>query len=245
VSRARSASPPDRSSALGGRGSVSNARCPDGQWLRSRPGAGASAAQASTRSPVRRSGAELRAPLGPTTSEHAASALRGHPGSEAMLALPRALLGLIRPLHGCVPVPRSCVHDADRQTHERLAFRQPCVCERVTRLALRAILVVGRCLGQTRGRPRHDPDDRRSPAGPRPARRSRTTGSERWLGWWFGTVGGGKGAGGPDSLPRRLGRCYSGPTPRPGPPRKHRPIGSGARTHRPFHAPRTGSEILD
>jgi hypothetical protein len=57
--------------------------------------------------PNRRSDSEPLAPLGPTTSEHAATALGGHAGHEAMLALTRALLGLIRPLHGCVPFPRS------------------------------------------------------------------------------------------------------------------------------------------
>ncbi len=51
----------------------------------------------------RRSDGEPLAPLGPATGEHAPTALRRHPGHEAMLALARALLGLIRPLHECVP----------------------------------------------------------------------------------------------------------------------------------------------
>src|SRR5688572_32853499 len=73
----------------------------------------------------RRSGRELLPSLGPTTSEHATSALRGHTGHEAMLALARALLGLIRPLrHCCVPFLVQ-LSRFGRQTHERLAFRQP------------------------------------------------------------------------------------------------------------------------
>jgi hypothetical protein len=67
----------------------------------------------------RRSGRELLSSLGSTTSEHATSALRGHAGHEAMLALPRALLGLVRPLrHGCVPFPRSAFAiRADKHTN--------------------------------------------------------------------------------------------------------------------------------
>ena len=55
----------------------------------------------------RPSGAEPLASLGSTTSEHAPTTLCRHARHEAVLALPRALLGLVRPLHGCVPFPRS------------------------------------------------------------------------------------------------------------------------------------------
>jgi hypothetical protein len=69
------------------------------------------------------SGGQPLAPLGPTTSEHAATALRSHAGHEAMLALARALLGLIRPLHECVPFPRSAF--AFRVHHIRTAGVPP------------------------------------------------------------------------------------------------------------------------
>ena len=107
VSTDRRASRPDRSSSSGGRGSGSSAQSRDGRSPRTPRGAEASAAQARPSRPGRRSDGESLAPLGSTTSEHAPSALRSHAGHEAMLALARALLGLIRPLHECVPFPRS------------------------------------------------------------------------------------------------------------------------------------------
>ncbi len=108
VSTDRCASRLDRSSSSGEPGSGSSAQFRDDRSPRSPPGAEASAAQARSRRLWRRSDGESLAPLGSTTSEHAASALRRHSGHEAMLALARALLGLIRPLrHGCVPFPRS------------------------------------------------------------------------------------------------------------------------------------------
>lgn len=122
---ARRASRPDRSSASGGPGAVSSARYRDGRWPRSPRGAAESAARARSFGAPRRSDGQPLAPLGSTTSEHAPTRLRSHAGHEAMLALARALLGLICPLrHGCVPLPRSTF--AFRAlTHEWLAFRQP------------------------------------------------------------------------------------------------------------------------
>lgn len=101
-STARRASRPVRSSASGGPAAGSIARYRDGRSPRSPPGAEASAARAWVRGGCRRSDGQPLAPLGPTTSEHAATCLRGHAGHEAMLALSRALLWLIRPLHRCV-----------------------------------------------------------------------------------------------------------------------------------------------
>ncbi len=87
---------------------ASYARFHDDRSPRSPRGAEASAAQARSRRTDRRSDGQSLAPLRSTASEHAASTLRCHPGHEAMLALARALLGLIGPLrHGCVPFPRS------------------------------------------------------------------------------------------------------------------------------------------
>jgi hypothetical protein len=103
VSTGRRATPPGRSSSSGGPASRSSARFRDGRLPRSPRGAEASAAQPRNRRDDRRSDGEPLAPLGSSTSEHAASALRRHARHEAVLALPRALLGLIRPLHGCVP----------------------------------------------------------------------------------------------------------------------------------------------
>ena len=51
-----------------------------------------------------RSGAELLAPLRPTTGKHATTTLRSHASAEAVFPLPGALLGLVGPLHECVPV---------------------------------------------------------------------------------------------------------------------------------------------
>jgi hypothetical protein len=50
------------------------------------------------------SGAELLAPLRPTTGKHASTTLRSHASAEAVFPLPGALLGLVGPLHECVPV---------------------------------------------------------------------------------------------------------------------------------------------
>ena len=207
-STARRASRPGRSSASGGPAAGSIARCRDGRSPRSPPGAEASAARARPSWPLRRSDGEPLAPLGPTTSEHAATALRGHPGHEAMLALARALLGLIRPLHRCVPFPRS-------------AF------------AIRAIKHTN---GWRSASLRANPDGpSRSGAGfyRRPARRSNTrrarTSTPARRGRSSPTDGS-------DPLPRRFGRCYSGPTPGPDRP-KRRPISARRRTHQPSGNP--------
>lgn len=50
------------------------------------------------------SGAELLAPLRPTTGKHASTTLRSHASAEAVFPLPGALLGLVGPLHECVLV---------------------------------------------------------------------------------------------------------------------------------------------
>ena len=139
---------PDRSSPSGGPAAGSSARCHDGRCSRSPRGASASAARARLRA-LRRSGGEPLSPLRPTTSEHAPTALCGHAGHEAVLALPRPLLGLIGPLHRCVPflVQRS---RSGPFTHERLAFRQPARAELWARLALVRDSTVGTGRGQTR-----------------------------------------------------------------------------------------------
>lgn len=134
MSRDRCASRFDPSSTTEGRGAGSSALCPRVRASRTPRGAGASAARARLRAPWR-SGAESLPSLCPTTSEHAPTTLRCHPGHEAVLALPRALLGLVGPLHRCVPflVQRSRSRPF---THERLAFSQPARVELVARLAL-------------------------------------------------------------------------------------------------------------
>ncbi len=127
-----------------------------------------------TSSQARRSGGQPLAPLGSTTSEHATTTLGRHPSHEAMLALARALLGLIRPLHGCVPFPRSAL-TIRAITHEWLALRQPAHQNSVARSALRRILLVG----EGWVKPRRSPSsagggaDRsvRTSHGPWPARR--------------------------------------------------------------------------
>ena len=50
------------------------------------------------------SGAELLAPLRPTTGKHAPTTLRSHASAEAVFPLPGALLGLVGPLHEWVLV---------------------------------------------------------------------------------------------------------------------------------------------
>ncbi len=69
------------------------------------------------------SGGEPLAPLRPSAGKHAPTALRSHAGAEAVFPLPGALLGLVGPLHRCVPVlvqrRASCEVP---ETHERLAL---------------------------------------------------------------------------------------------------------------------------
>ncbi len=60
-----------------------------------------------------------------TPSEHAAAGLRRHPGKEAMLALACALLGLIGPLHGCVPIPLMMSRGTGRSHTNGWPFSQP------------------------------------------------------------------------------------------------------------------------
>ena len=194
-----------------------------------------------------RSDGEPLAPLGSTTSEHAPTALRSHPGHEAVLALARALLGLIGPLrHGCVPFPRSTF--AFRASHTRTAGVPPaCAHEEVARLAL---------IGDSTGAP--------VPWSNACVRRWTFVGDSgcdfRGAGisaidWPFAAPSeprdGGDGRGNRDtagirvdSLPRRIGRCYSG-EPRPGPPTDCpiRPV--GALIPDPIQARNFGSETLD
>jgi hypothetical protein len=220
VSTGRRATPPGRSSSSGGPASRSSARFRDGRLPRSPRGAEASAAQPRNRRDDRRSDGEPLAPLGSSTSEHAASALRRHARHEAVLALARALLGLIRPLHGLRAVPRSTFTIRGHQTHERLAYRQP---------------------AHEYGGP--------SRSGSRFYRRAGTrsnVGSGKSCGlvtirWPACPVcrlpSASHGADGPDPLPRRFGRCYSGPTPGPDRPIR-RPISARRRTHQPTRNPR-------
>ena len=192
---------------------------------------------------TRTSGAEPLAPLGATTSEHAPTALRGHAGHEAVLALPRALLGLIGPLHGCVPF---LVGDlAFRTTNTRTAGVPPaCARSRGGPFALGGILVsrgtsVKRrrasvpALRRTRDiGPFTDPSiGHRAPATPNPCRaadasvnpagrRSRTALRPSVVALRRDRKGPERPipTGRLDPLPGRFGRCYSGPHPRPGPP---------------------------
>ena len=195
VSTDRCASRPRRSSSSGGPASRSSAPFRDGRLPRSPRGAEASAALARSGPADRRSDGQSLAPLGSTTSEHAASALRSHPGHEAMLALARTLLGLIRPLrHGCVPFPRSTFTvRASKHTN-----------------------------------------------GWRPASlRTKGVGPSRSGSRFYRRAGGrsNKRHDGPDPLPRRFGRCYSGATPGPDRPMSC-PISARRRTHQPTRRPR-------
>jgi hypothetical protein len=196
------------------------------RWPRSPRGAGSSAARARPRAASRRSGREPLAPLGSTTSEHAPTALRSHAGHEAVLALARALLGLIRPLHRCVPVPRS----AQRSwpfTHERLAFRQPLRTVLRGPSRLPGILAVGHLAGQTA-----------EALGP--AASAVAAGRQPTVRTWVGTPAqrfmdsgrppmraAGEGPHLRPTLPGRNGRCYSGRTPGSDAPKRLRsgPVG--------------------
>ena len=99
---ARSSSSTPRSASIAGpkAGWSERSRC--GQSRRSPPCAGASRAAAPR--VLGASGAELLAPLRPATGKHAATTLRSHASAEAVFPLPGALLGLVGPLHECVPV---------------------------------------------------------------------------------------------------------------------------------------------
>jgi hypothetical protein len=193
---------------------VSSVRCRDGRSLRSPRGAGGSAARARGDRSPRRSDGEPLAPLGSTTSEHAPTALRSHPGHEAMLTLARALLGLIGPLrHGCVPFPRSMI--AFGALHTRTAgvspacaydFRWPISLIRDSTVPRGGRSNVARGQG---GAPDATPshavgrNDRSNGSGKprRPVHRS-----PRWRVAARRLDG---------TLPRRIGRCYSGATPTP------------------------------
>ena len=72
------------------------------------------------------SGGQPLASLCASSGKHVPTALRSHAGAEAVFPLPGALLGLVGPLHRCVPVlvqRRASLEFPE--THERLASRQP------------------------------------------------------------------------------------------------------------------------
>ena len=100
---ARSSSSTRRSASIAGPGADWSEPSRGDRSPRSPPCAEASqgAAPLGSSSP---SGAELLAPLRPTTGKHAATTLRSHASAEAVFPLPGALLGLVGPLHECVPV---------------------------------------------------------------------------------------------------------------------------------------------
>ena len=100
---ARSSSSTPRSASIAGPGADWSEPSRGDRSRRSPPCAEASqgAAPLGSSSP---SGAELLAPLRPTTGKHASTTLRSHASAEAVFPLPGALLGLVGPLHECVPV---------------------------------------------------------------------------------------------------------------------------------------------
>jgi hypothetical protein len=99
---ARSSSSTRRSASIAGPGADWSEPSRGGRSHRSPPCAEAS--QAAARRVLGASGAELFAPLRPTTGKHAATTLRSHASAEAVFPLPGALLGLVGPHHECVPV---------------------------------------------------------------------------------------------------------------------------------------------
>ncbi len=99
---ARSASPTDPSATIAGQGAGPSAPSPGGRGRRSPPCAESSVAAAPLR--LVSSDAELLSPLRSAPGKHSTTALRSHAGAEAMFPLPGALLGLVGPLHRCVPV---------------------------------------------------------------------------------------------------------------------------------------------
>jgi hypothetical protein len=115
-----------------------------------------------------------------------------------MLALARALLGLIRPLrHGCVPFPRSTF--ASRGPHTRTAGVPPaCAHDFVGPSRLVPNSTGGVETGQTFRADTRAHGVRRAFIDDPVAHLRRQRRSN-----------------GPDPLPRRKGRCYSGPTPAP------------------------------
>jgi len=115
---ARFSSPASRSAATAVRGAGRSEPIRRARVRRSPPCAGAWAAAARRSSSP--SGAELLAPLRAATGKHATTTLRSHAGAEAVFPLPGALLGLVGPLHGRVPVLVQRQRFGS-QTHERLA----------------------------------------------------------------------------------------------------------------------------
>ena len=99
---ARSASPTYPSAMTAGRGACPSAPGPDGRGRRSPPCAESWGSSAAMR--LAPSDAELLAPFRTTPGKHSTTALRRHAGAEAVFPLPGALLGLVGPLHQCVPV---------------------------------------------------------------------------------------------------------------------------------------------
>ena len=117
---------------------------PGGDWSEPSPGDRsprsppcAEASQGAAPRVLGASGAELLAPLRPTTGKHAATTLRSHASAEAVFPLPGALLGLVGPLHECVPVlvqRRRCGSITQERLASSPASREwPCA---VARLAL-------------------------------------------------------------------------------------------------------------
>ena len=132
ASKGRGASPVHRYAALAQPGADSILRSPDAQERRSRLCGEAPERRASA-APFASDGQPL-ASLCPSTSEHATATLGGHASHEAMLALASALLGLIGPLHGSVPVPRSSP-SAMRGPDTQTAGLSPASTRSVKRLA--------------------------------------------------------------------------------------------------------------
>jgi len=99
---ARSASRTYPSAMTAGRGACLTAPGPDRPRRRSLPCAESWGLAAPLR--LVPSDAEFLAPFRTAAGKHSTTALRRHAGAEAMFPLPGALLGLVGPLHRCVPV---------------------------------------------------------------------------------------------------------------------------------------------
>ncbi len=120
---ARSASPIYPSASTAGRGACASALCPDGRGRQSPPCAGSWGLAAPLR--VVSSDAELLAPFRAASGKHSTTALRRHAGAEAVFPLPGALLGLVGPLHRCVPVLVQGRRSGSANTRTAGDLRQP------------------------------------------------------------------------------------------------------------------------
>lgn len=120
---ARSASPTDPSATTAGRGADPSAPSLDERGRRSPPCAESSGAAASLR--LVSSDAELLAPLRSAAGKHSTTTLRSHAGAEAVFPLPGALLGLVGPLHRCVPVLVQRRRSGSANTRTAGVVRQP------------------------------------------------------------------------------------------------------------------------